>query len=107
MSSTHGILGQASPSGGVLTTLYTGPGNRHATVRLIVCNRSSVDTFRIAVSPSGASIAPSHYLAYDMVIGANDALSSAPFTVKASDIVRVFSTNGDLSFTLTGIEEDG
>lgn len=106
MASMHGILGQSSPVGGVLTTVYTGPGQKHATVRMIVCNRSGVDLFRIAVSPGGAAIAPSHYLAYDMVIAANDSLSSSAFTVKASDVVRVYSANGDLSFTLTGIEED-
>lgn len=103
----HGILGQAAPSGGVLTTLYTGPSNRHATVRVIVCNRSDTDIFRIAVSPGGAAIQSKHYLAYDMIIGANDSLSSSAFTVQQSDIVRVQSSNGDLSFTLTGIEEDG
>ena len=107
MASMHGILGQSAPAGGVLTTLYTGPGNRHATVRIIVCNRGSVDTFRLAVSPGGASIASAHYLAYGQVIEANDSLASAAFTVKASDVVRVFSTNGNCSFTLTGIEEDG
>jgi len=107
VSSMHGILGQAAPNGAVLSTLYTGPSNRHATVRMIVCNRGDIDMFRIAVSPGGAAIESKHYLAYDMVIGANDSLSSSAFTVKQSDVVRVRSTNGDLSFTLTGIEEDG
>lgn len=107
MSSLHGILGQLAPVAGVLAPLYTGPGNKHATVRIVVCNRGSVDLFRVAVSPNGAPIDSAHYMAYDMVIGANDSLGSAPFTVHASDIVRVHSTNGNCSFTLTGIEEDG
>lgn len=107
MSSMFGILGQLAPTGGALSTIYTGPGQRHATCRMIVCNRGSVDLFRIAISPGGAALESKHYIAYDMVIGANDSLASSAFTVKASDVVRVYSANGDLSFTLTGIEEDG
>lgn len=107
MASIHGILGQAAPVGGTLTTLYTGPSSRHATVKVIVCNRADIDLFSIAVSPGGAAIESKHYLAFEMPISANDSLSSTAFTVKASDVVRVKSSNGDLSFTLTGLEEDG
>lgn len=107
MSSVYGILGQLAPNAGVLSTIYTGPSNRRATCRMVVCNRSTVDLFRIAVSPGGAAIEAKHYLAFDMVIAANDSLASSAFTVKNTDVVRVYSANGNLSFTLTGIEEDG
>lgn len=107
MATMHGVLGQAAPSGAQLTTIYTAPTARHATARVIVTNRSGIDLFRIAVSPAGAAIENKHYIAYDKVIAANDSISSAAFTVKATDVVRVYATNGNLSFTLTGIEEDG
>ena len=107
MSTVFGVLGQAAPNAAVLTTIYTGPSNKHCTCRMLVCNRSSIDLFRIAISPSGAAIESKHYIAYDMYIAANDSLSSSAFTVKVGDVVRVYSTNGNLSFTLTGIEEDG
>jgi len=106
MAKRYGILGQSAPLGTSLTTAYTVPGGRHATVRVLVCNRSSADTFRIAVSPAGATISDSHYVAYGQAIDANDSASSVAFTVTETDVVRVYSTNGALSFSVTGIEDD-
>ena len=105
MSDIYGVLGQSAPSAGVLTSIYTVPAGRHATIRVLATNRSTADTFRVAVSPLGASIANAHYIAYDFPIDANDALSSAPFEVGATDVVRVYSTNGSISFTVSGLEE--
>ncbi len=107
MSALFGVLGQSAPNASALTTIYTCPNNKHGTARMLVCNRDAVDLFRIAISPNGAAIDSKHYIAYDMYIAANDSLSSSAFTLKAGDVVRVHSTNGNLSFTLTGIEEDG
>jgi len=106
MATVHGMLGQSAPGATTLTAAYTVPVGKRATVRVLVCNRSSADTFRIAASPGGASIADEHYVAYGQVIAANDSVSSVAFTVSAGDIVRVYSTNGALSFSVTGIEED-
>ena len=106
MAKLYGILGQSAPGAITLTTAYTVPAGRHATARVLVCNRSSNDTFRIALSPAGASIADSHYVAYGQAITANDSVSSVAFTVTETDLVRVYSTNGTLSFSVTGIEDD-
>jgi hypothetical protein len=102
----YGILGQSAPGATTLTAAYTVPADRHATARVLVCNRSGTDSFRIAVSPAGASIANEHYVAYDQPIAANDSVSSVAFTVTETDVVRVYSTNGSLSFSVTGIEDD-
>jgi hypothetical protein len=99
------ILAQGAPVGGQLFDLFTVPEGKQATVKVVVCNRGSVDAFRFAVSPALAAIAPEHYMAYDFVIAANDSRTSSAFVVQAGDVVRVRSTNGDISFTLTGIEE--
>lgn len=107
MATRHGVMGQAFPTAGVLTTIYIPATRKYATTRMLVCNQSSIDLFRIAVSPAGAAIEAKHYVAYDMAIAANDSLSSSAFTVGEGDVVRVYSANGNLSFTLTGIEEDG
>lgn len=102
----YGMLAQGAPSAATLTAIYTVPTAKHATVRVLVCNRSTADTFRIAVSPAGAAIADAHYIAYGQPIEANDAASSVAFTVNAADVVRVYSTNGTCSFAATGIEDD-
>lgn len=106
MATIHGMLGQLAPVGGVLSSLYTVPAGRHITAKIIVANRSTVDLFRVAVSPGGAAIDSKHYLAFDQVILANDSVASTAFTIKGGDIVRVHSTNGNCSFSLTGLEED-
>jgi hypothetical protein len=106
MMKLYGILGQSAPGATTLTTAYTVPEARHATARVLVCNRASADTFRIAVSPAGAAIDDAHYVAYDQAIDANDSVSSVAFTVTETDLVRVYSTNGALSFSVTGIEDD-
>jgi hypothetical protein len=106
MDDAGGVLGQVAPSAVTLTTIYTVPIGRKATVRVVVANRSGVDTFRVAVSPLGASIVNAHYIGYGKSILANDAVTSAPFEVGPTDVVRVYSTNGSISFTVTGLEED-
>lgn len=106
MATLHGMLGQLAPVGGVLSSLYVVPSNKHITAKIVVCNRSTVDLFRVAVSPGGAAIDSKHYLAFDQPLTANEAVSSTAFTIKGGDIVRVYSTNGNCSFSLTGLEED-
>ena len=106
MSALYGILGQSAPAAVTLTDAYTVPALKHATVRVIASNRSNADTFRIAVSPNGDAIANAHYLAYNQTISANDSVASAPFTAGSGDVVRVYSTAGAMSFSVTGIEED-
>lgn len=106
MAKSFGILGQSAPGAASLTTVYTAPALRHATVRVLVCNRAGADTFRIAVSPAGASIADAHYVAYGQPLAANDSVSSVAFTVTGGDLVRVWSASGACSFSVTGIEDD-
>ncbi len=103
---TYGVLGQVAPGATTLTAAYTVPASRHATVKVLACNRSSATTFRIAVSPGGASVANEHYIAYGQTLDANDSVSSVAVTVTAADVVRVYSVSGNVSFTVTGIEDD-
>ena len=102
----YGILGQASPAAAVFAAAYTAPAGRHATVRVLVCNRGAADLFRVAISPAGASIANAHYVAFDQPIPGYDSASSVAFTVTENDVVRVYSSSGATSFTVTGIEDD-
>ena len=105
MSKRYGILGQASPAAATFAAAYTAPGGRHATVRVLVCNRGSAAVFRVALSPSGTTLATAHYVAYDQLLADNDSASSVAFTVAENDVVRVWSASGEMSFTVTGIED--
>ena len=67
MPQTHKVLGQSNPAATTLTTLYTVPSSTSVIAStLAICNQSSsAGTFRVAVRPAGASVAASHYIAFD------------------------------------------
>jgi hypothetical protein len=107
MSEVTKVLGQLAPSATTLTDLYTVPGSTAAVVSTLqVCNRGGTDTtFRIAVSPAGAAIASAHYVYYDLAIVANDSFAATiGITLAATDVVRVYAGNANLSFSLFGVE---
>lgn len=107
MAVNYKVLGQSAPSATTLTTLYTVPSATEAVVStLVVCNRSATArTFRIAVRPNGDSIANQHYLAYDVLVGANDSTTlTLGITMDAADVLSVYAETTDLSFTAFGSE---
>ena len=99
-------MGQSAPGAAALTDLYAVPVARHATVKVIASNRGTATTIRIALAPVSAADAVSQYLVYDVALGAAASHWTAPFTAGQTDVVRVQSLSGDVSFTVTGIEAD-
>lgn len=107
MATTYKVLGQSAPSATTATTLYTVPSSTSAVVSTInVCNRSNVtDTFRIAVRPAGASLATSHYIAYDTNVGANESLSiTIGVSLATTDVITVYAGTANLTFNAFGAE---
>ncbi len=104
-NAVKGILGQVAPGATTLTDLYTVPASKNAEVQVIITNRSTQTTFRIAGAIDGAIDANKQYLAYDKVIAANDSVTTLPFKLGADDKVRVYAGSANLSFTCTGTEE--
>lgn len=108
MADTYKVLGQSDPGAATLTTLYTVPAATSVVGSSItVCNRSAVATsFRIAIRPAGAAIANQHYIAFDVPIGANEAMSfTLGITLATTDVVSVYATLATLSFNLFGVEK--
>lgn len=106
MARKYGILGQSNPDATTLTAVYTVPAGKHATARVLVCNQSTATTFRISLAAAGETDATEQYVAYGQALAANDSVSSVAFTVGATDVVRVYAGTGNVSFTVTGIEDD-
>jgi glucose-6-phosphate dehydrogenase assembly protein OpcA len=107
MATTYKVLGQSAPAGVTSTTLYTVPAATSAVVSTInVCNRATVsDTFRIAVRPAGATLANSHYIAFDTVVPANDSINiTIGVSLAATDVVTVYAGTGNMTFTAFGAE---
>lgn len=107
MATARKVLGQSAPAAVTLTTLYTVPASTSTvTSTLVVANRGlSSAMFRVAVRPAGASIADAHYLYYDVTIPSGDTFAaSIGLTLAATDVVSVYSSAAQLSFSLFGEE---
>jgi len=101
------VLGQSAPSATTATTLYTVPASTETVVSTIsVCNRgASAGTYRIAVRPDGAALSNEHYVAYDVSLGANATETwSLGITANAADVITVYASSADFSFSAFGSE---
>jgi hypothetical protein len=107
MATTYKVLGQVVPSAATATTLYTVPSATQAVVStLAICNQSSSNvTFRVAIRPAGATLATTHYLAYDSTVQANDTIFlTLGISLAATDVVTVYTSGTAQSFSLFGSE---
>jgi len=107
MATAYKVLGQSAPSATTLSDLYTVPSATQTVVSTIaVCNRSgSAATYRIAVRPAGEAVADKHYLVFGATVPESDSvLLTLGITLSATDVVSVFASSANLSFSLFGSE---
>ena len=107
MPTVYKVLGQSNPAATTATTLYTVPSATEAIVSTIVIANltASAATFRIAIRPNGATLANSQYIAYDITVGASDSTAlTLGVTLDATDIITVYASTADLTFTAFGSE---
>jgi len=90
-----------------LTSLYTVPAATSTVVStLSIANRgATAATYRVAIRPAGASIATTHYIAFDSSVASNDSiLLTIGMTLATTDVVSVSGSTVDLTFNLFGSE---
>jgi hypothetical protein len=107
MANTYKVLGQSLPSSNTFTTLYTVPASTSAIISTLnVCNQSTSNvTFRAAIRPAGETITGKHYLVYDSPIPGQDSIAlSLGMTMGNTDVLTVFSYQGNVSFNVFGTE---
>jgi len=107
MPTTYKVLAQSNPSATTATTLYTVPSSTSTVVSTVtVCNQASTaGSYRIAVRPAGASLAASHYVAFDVPIAANDTTAlTLGITLATTDVVTVYASSANMSFAAFGSE---
>ena len=108
MPTVYKVLGQTSPTLGVLTTIYTVPSGNSAVISTInVCSRdaTNIGAFRIAVRPAGESILDKHYIAYDTAIPQLDSIAlTIGVTLAQTDVISVYAANANISFNVFGSE---
>jgi hypothetical protein len=105
MATRYQVLGQVAPSATTATTLYTVPSLKEVVVStLVVCNRAATAaTYRIAVRPAGASLANEHYIAYDVSVAGGDSTTlTIGLTITATDVITVYSSTANLTFSAFG-----
>ena len=107
MATTRKVLGQSAPAAATNTNLYTVPAATSTVCStLVVANRGAdAATFRVAVRPGGATLANQHYLYYDVALSPGDSFAATiGVTLAATDVVTVYASTADLSFSLFGEE---
>lgn len=107
MPTIYKILGQSAPSANTSTDLYAVPSATDAVVSsIVVANRdSAAATYRISCAPTGANVANSQYIAYDVTVGGNDStIITIGATLDATDKIRVYASTANLTFTAFGSE---
>ena len=107
MATVYKTLAQAAPAATTLTTLYTVPSSTSSVVStIIICNQAaSSATYRIAVSPAGATAEAKHYIVYGATVAASDTTAlTLGVTLATTDVVRVYASSATLSFSLFGSE---
>jgi hypothetical protein len=107
MAIAYKVLGQSAPSATTNTDVYTVGSGKEAIISTItVANRSATArTYRIAIRPTGATLANQHYIAYDVTLAANDTTAlTLGITLTATDVVTVYASTTDLSFGIFGSE---
>ena len=107
MPTTYKVLGQSKPAATTATTLYTVPSATQAVVSTIVIANLNTGnaTFRIAVRVAGATLADSQYVAYNVTVGASDSTAlTLGITLGATDVITVYSSTANLTFTAFGSE---
>ena len=107
MADTLKVLGQAAPADTNNADLYTVPDDTVTTVSSIVaCNiTGNTPNFRIAVRPSGATVANQHYIYYGKALAANDTeFIIIGITLSENDVITIYASSGDMSFSIFGVE---
>jgi hypothetical protein len=107
MASNYKVLGRLAPAANTATTLYTVPAQYSTVVStLMICNQTTTaSTYAIAVRPSGATLDPKHYIAYNAAIPAQDTVGlTIGLTMATTDVITVSSANSSTSFNLFGSE---
>jgi glucose-6-phosphate dehydrogenase assembly protein OpcA len=107
MPTTFKVLGQSAPDATTDTNLYTVPANTSAVIStIVVANRATTAaTYRIAIRPNGATLANQHYIAYDVTVSASDSTTlTIGLTLAATDVITVYGSTANLSFSVFGSE---
>ncbi len=99
-------LATSNPASNTDILLYT--GSRTILTSVIATNKSSdLATIRVWVVPLDQDATPANhvFISYDVSISGNNSLETFRFPVLTGDKVYVRASTGDISFSLSGIDD--
>ncbi len=99
-------LATSNPSSNTDVLIYTGA--RTVLTSIIATNKSSDPaTIKVWVVPLDQDAVPANhvYVAFNSAVGGNDSLETFRFPVMTGDKVYIRASSGDLSFSLSGIDD--
>lgn len=103
-TTTPSILGQNMPAAGIDTNLFTVTNGTQVQFNIFLCNQSSTqDAFTIALVPNSGTETSATYISFNTPIIGNAVFSIGGLYLNSGDQVRVLSTDGNISFTATGL----
>ena len=107
MPTAYKVLAQAAPTATSNTDIYTVPAGTETIIStLVVANRgTAAASYRIAIRPDAATLANTHYIAFDVAIPASDSVNlTLGLTLNASDVVTVYASTANFTFSIFGSE---
>lgn len=99
------VIEQAKPAATTPADLYSPGTGRRARVTVTAASQTATDDIRLSIAQGGVATTASQYVAYDLAV-AQDTPFQHEFYLEGSDVIRVYSTAGDVSFTCNGYEDD-
>ena len=107
MTDTFKTLAQTYPAARTLTTSYTVPGATSTVISsLTACNQgSSTAKIRVSVAVAAAADEAKQYVWYNVEVLPGDTFTAVVgISLATTDVVRVYSDMGTVSFNLFGVE---
>lgn len=107
MPKSYKILGQEAPASQTDIDLYIVPASTQTVISSIICANRGNDNarIRVAVIPSGQSLASKHYIEYDKLVDSRESHKLVlGFSLKAGDKILVRGSTANMSFSAFGVE---
>jgi hypothetical protein len=108
MGKLYKVLGQLVPAVNNDEIVYTTPALTNSVISTITVTSLEATitaSYRIAIVPSGQTLAAKHYIRYDKLIEAKDNASiTLGVTIAAGDRVYIRSTSANVAFGVFGVE---
>jgi hypothetical protein len=105
MAAPQNVIAQLKPGAASLQDIYSPGADRRARVNVTCACHTATDDIRLSIAPLGAGDATSQYVARDLAV-VQDVPYIHEFYLEGTDMIRVYSTGGNVSFTVNGFEDD-